>query len=54
MASGSIAPRVELEDMGLAATFTVRRTNFATHSLFKEACKKPAIKVVSYLILLLF
>ncbi|KAJ1968938.1 rRNA-binding ribosome biosynthesis protein rpf2 [Dispira parvispora] len=39
--SGTRTPRVELQEMGPAFDFRIRRTRFADHSIWKEATRVP-------------
>jgi len=39
--SGSRTPRIELEEIGPAADFVLRRTKLASEDLFKQAMKQP-------------
>lgn len=49
--AGGRVPRVELEEIGPAVDFKLRRTKFASEDLFKLACKRPkALKVLSILL----
>jgi len=37
--SGEVTPRVELEEMGPSADFTIRRTHLASDDFYRSACK---------------
>lgn len=41
--SGERTPRIELEEIGPSADFSVRRSKIASEDLFKQACKQPKV-----------